>query len=93
MTTVPRRGGEVAGRWRVEKRVTGWAAVSPEGHVIRQPGQAAAFAYAVGRVHQAQILRHAHEQIVTNVPRPSVRLDARSEEILAHRAMDAIGGY
>lgn len=92
MNGVPRFRATGSGRWRVEKRKQlGWVAVSPQGHAIRQPDQATAYAYALGRAHQTQILRQATP---TQDARPLQRaVGAIEKAIQAHKAMDAIGGY
>lgn len=91
MNGVPRFHTTGSGRWHVEKRRTGWVAVSPQGHAIRQPGQAEAYAYALGRVHEAQMIRRVHPTIVIEGPIKAAREIEKA--IQAHKAMDAIGGY
>lgn len=89
--SVPRFRQTGSGRWHVEKRATGWVAVSPQGHAIRQPGQGEAYAYALGRVHEAQILRQATPPRTEGLLTKAVGVIEKA--IQADRALDAIGGY
>lgn len=93
--SVPRFRQTGSGRWRVEKRVTGWVAVSPAGHVLRKPSQAAAYFYALDRAHEAKILRNVAPVRVTVYGRiePTAATKAINDAIRSHQAMDAIGGY
>lgn len=95
MNGVPRFRATGSGRWHVEKRRNGWAAISPQGHVIRQPSHAAAYGYALGRIHEAKIIANANQIIirVDGTVKPDV-VKRQIERLLGmSRGFDAIGGY